>query len=294
MQYQVAMFAGLGNRLFQFASVYGMAKKNGVDFHVRMSKPNHEHNFNRYEYLFDNFESASISHTRRVSNELPEENDYVLIREVGEQFMDYVPTTFPTEVQKNTLFYGYFQNEAYFNEVREDLLTLFKAPKEVETFLTLVQTPMPNFKNTIAIHVRLGDYKNNPKHFIHLGQYYKASMDLAIANWASRDNANNEPMEFVVVCEEPQYLQMYYAFLCESEYKNVKITTLQRMDEVVTLYYMARCAGVIIANSSFSWWAAYLNVQPNKFITIPSKWINMDGVADTIPMNSQGAIIVDV
>ena len=69
--------------------------------------------------------------------------------------------------------------------------------------------------------------------------------------------------------------------------------TIHKMDEVITFYYMSKCDGVITANSSFSWWAAFLNQTPNKFIAIPSKWIHMDGV-DTVRMDSQGALVIDV
>jgi hypothetical protein len=268
------LFAGLGNRLFQFASAYGAARKLGAPLKVLGCNPNHAHNYNNYGYMLDNFERHGIPVDRQVTDAIIPPRDTVMIRENGEDFMKFdlnaVATTLNGGV--SVIMYGFYQNEQYFKEFRDELVGLLTPPLH-----TMPQTV--DFAHLIAIHVRLGDYRGNGKHFVNLNKYYERAIALA--------KETVPGASFTVVCEEPWLVYQFYPSL-----KDVPV--IPPMEETATLNFMTKCAGVIVANSTFSWWAAYLNQVPNKFVTIPSKWINHGGVHTTVRMDSQGAHVLPV
>lgn len=106
-------------------------------------------------------------------------------------------------------------------------------------------------KDSIFLHIRGGDYVGNVYHDIGLDAYYQR----AIAYFPGA--------YFLVVTNDPDYA-MKRPFLSNLNYKIVTES------EIDTLFIMSQCAGGICANSSFSWWGAYLN--PHRKIVMPDRW----------------------
>jgi hypothetical protein len=106
-------------------------------------------------------------------------------------------------------------------------------------------------KESIFLHIRGGDYVGHAVHGLQLDDYYQR----AIAHFPDA--------HFLVVTNDIEYA-MTRSWLADVKY------TLVMETEIDTLYLMSQCAGGICANSSFSWWGAYLN--PDRKIVMPDRW----------------------
>lgn len=147
----------------------------------------------------------------------------------------------------------YVQDFNYFDHHREEIKTLFGA--EI----------VPN--DYIAIHVRRGDYVNNP-HYTDLAStdYYEKAMD----EFPDED--------FRIFSDDIKWCKQRFGMYT----KNIRYS--EGKDEITDFNLMAGAKGLIIANSSFSWWAGYLNngkvVAPKSWSTLPSpplldNWISL-------------------
>ncbi len=135
---------------------------------------------------------------------------------------------------------GYFQSDKYFNE---------KTTKEIFAFEMELMPPVEfDAGNTCSIHVRRGDYLNHPDHHPVL----EISDDI---EWC-KHNLTAETIGHIET---------------EKGFDDLCIQFSENRTEMEDFYLMSKCAHNIIANSSFSWWAAYLNENPNNLVISPSK-----------------------
>ena len=174
---------------------------------------------------------------------------------------------------RNTLFLGYFQCEDYFAKYRKDLLNILKEPAIVTRALN---TTDMQFDTGMFLHVRTGDY--GPLNRIIPKSYYKECL-----------------------AQVPERVENVYVFsnhiddakkMMDDMTGGFKVHFVEHLDELETLYSMARMKyGGICANSSFSWWGAWLNTSPLKTIFMPKDWM-MDGNTASVNVYIKGAIIV--
>jgi hypothetical protein len=142
---------------------------------------------------------------------------------------------------------GYFQDWRYVTQEFIDLLLL--PPGAVER--------NPGVHEGIFLHIRGGDYVGNTYHDVGLDDYYAR----AIAMFPGA--------HFFLVTNDLNYA-MNKPYL-----KDLKYTVVLE-PELETLYLMSQCAGGICANSSFSWWGAFLN--PHRKIVMPDRWFPHNAV----------------
>lgn len=142
----------------------------------------------------------------------------------------------------NTMFKGYFQHYEYTDPIREEFIQKL-------VFNETILEKYPDIDKKIIIHVRGGDYKHNMFHELNLTNYYRKCIEACKGE------------SFIICTNDIPYAKQLVEN-CEFIQEN----------EVDTLFLMSKAKGVICANSSFSWWGAYLN--PNRPIFLPSKWYN--------------------
>lgn len=147
-------------------------------------------------------------------------------------------------LKEDTKFIGYFQNFEYIDSIREEFIQKL-------SFNEKILEKYSDISKQIVIHVRGGDYKNNKFHEQPLTNYYKRCIESCKGDM------------FIVCTNDIPYAKQL-----------IENCNFIEENEVDTLYLMSKAKGVICANSSFSWWGAYLN--PNRPIFIPSKWFNSD------------------
>lgn len=157
---------------------------------------------------------------------------------------------------------GYFQSEKYFIEyadvIRRDFSLKDPLSQKAQGYLRDVgTTPVP-----IAVHVRRGDYVSDPRTAAFHGacswEYYDKAMRLM------RERLGD--VRFFFFSDEPDWLAA----------QQVRGTIVSGLSPHEDMFLMSRCAHQIIANSSFSWWGAWLNRNPDKIVVAPKRWLLND------------------
>lgn len=163
-------------------------------------------------------------------------------------------------------FDGYWQNYRLFHPIIEQKVRdVFKIilPLGEQNLEFLSKTEK---KNTVSIHIRRGDYLKEP---LYLGicdlDYYKTAI-----NHMKR---NVESPIFVVFSNDIDWCKCNIVPLFEGSSYFI-IDWNSGVNSAIDLYLMSKCKHNIIANSSFSWWGAYLNENENKIVCSPKKWAN--------------------
>ncbi|GHT03919.1 alpha-1,2-fucosyltransferase [Bacteroidia bacterium] len=161
-------------------------------------------------------------------------------------------------------FSGYFQNECYLNPVKDRLFEHFtlKNPVNKENFELLNQI---RNCNSVSIHIRRGDYVQLASHLCTI-EYYNAAMKLM----ESRVRA---PLHYFLFSDDIEW--------CRNNIKTDMPLTIVNINSAENGYLdmelMKNCKHSIIANSSFSWMAAYLNRNPDKIVIYPKVWLMDNG-----------------
>jgi len=253
----IHMHGGLGNQLFQVAATYELAKKHNMHL-VLVYKDNFRrhmaHNTNKDEFFFTIFKEFNTI----FYNDIDFSN---VITYYEPKCFDYNDSI----IQENSDYYmeGYFQNQKFLNTYKSEVLQLFQNPsicKELTTKYLLLD-------ESYFIHVRRGDYMNNPTYHFDRDSYFIHAINYIM---------NKEGLlytHFFIVSDDIEFCKQNYIFhnIPRKTFIDERITTLQ------TLYFMSLCKkGGICSNSTFSGWATNLNTNPEKTIVVPKQWINID------------------
>ena len=151
----------------------------------------------------------------------------------------------------NTVYKGYFQSEKYFSHNRNFIINLFKNKNIIDQ----IKSKYPNISNqSISIHVRRGDYSVlEDLHPIQTKEYY----DKAISKIG-------EYKTLFIFSDDISW--------CKENLNYENCVFVEHNTDVFDLLAMSLCSNNIIANSTFSWWGAWLNENTNKTIIAPQKW----------------------
>lgn len=157
----------------------------------------------------------------------------------------------PISFMDNMALHGYFQSEKYFK--RETVREIFK--------LNLIPDELIRFENICAAHVRRGDYVNLPDHHpLCTIEYYWQAMNCI--------KSQTGIAHFFIYSDDIKW--------CEESFDNENfneftITYCKGFTDIHDFHEMSLCAHNIISNSTFSWWAAMLNKNPDKIVVSPHK-----------------------
>jgi hypothetical protein len=167
---------------------------------------------------------------------------------------------------------GYFQTHLYVDAIKEEFvsqLTLKNESKALKTFLSLAR-----IENPLMIHVRGGDFKSHVNSTGLLSfQYFQKALEIG--------TRITEPSHIWFFSDDEEF--------CDETIDKLKIKNCRRiypnsgLSPVETLVLMSNGSGIIISNSTFSWWAAYLSMR-SEFVIAPDKWFrNMEDPTHLIP-----------
>ena len=257
MSITVDLCGGLGNQLFQIATVLCTAKKTGLRpyFPNLYMLPQAGNTDRRHTY----YHILNISPDSLSSAPVPEKELIEISEQNGFRFQDIV-----LQPGKHYILKGYFQSYRYLQDLPE-LLRL--SPTDMNRVQELLH-PFPG-KTRVSIHVRHGDYlRLQHFHNVLSLDYYRKAWELI--------QKPGEEYDVLLFSDDPEWCRKNFSWI-----PNARI--IQETD-YVELYLMSQCKHNIIANSSFSWWGAYLNKNPGKRVVYPSRWIqyNVD-ISDLIP-----------
>lgn len=271
----IRYMGGLGNQMFQYAFRCNFEKKNKSvkdDIFFYKNNPNAmpfelKNSFPKIlleeaqEKDIDNFyiQKKNRSYIQKIKNKL---FPYTRIFQNEKKELFYDPQILKVQSAYIT---GYWQNYRYVQNVKEILYERFEFPRiENEKIVRLIEC-ISN-ENSVSLHIRAGDYllPENVEIFGNICtlQYYK---------------------DAIQKITEKIKTPMFFVFSNDINWckQNIPLENVIWMDEIslpehedwVEMYLMSCCKHNIIANSSFSWWAAWLNKNPKKIVVAPKQWL---------------------
>jgi hypothetical protein len=281
------LHGGLGNQLFQCASVYGIAKMTGrlPVLVFTESTAHYQHNKEIREYVDSVFKGMCCISCEYVCH-LPfvywSETDPKTLPDAC--FTNNVKLVAKIRAIQDPVFMnGYFQNENYFRNVKQMLLGHFYNPQVAAKIVA----KYPRVFESYFIHVRRGDYVGNQLYNIDYDSYLKKALRHVL-----KHADEGVFTHFYVVSNDIEYCKSHPTFISNKNI-NVQFTILDdpAITPLETLHFMASCRmGGICANSSFSWWGSYFNSNPDKRVYFPYEWMtNITGPIDVYP---DGALVI--
>jgi len=255
----------LGNHMFRIAATLGLAYKNGT-FAVfpYLNFPSPCGRTTLSYYLKTIFHSLNRSGDHNIFTYEFQEPPYTSTIYHEIPFID------------GMILRGHFQSYKYFDFCRDLIINSFKLPEY------MIEEMDKKYKHilkadTTSIHIRRGDYLSLVGIYEILGvEYYKQALKILGDN-----------QEIVVFSDDIEWCKTALNFIPKE-----KIHFIEGEEDVCDLYLMSKVKNNIISNSTFSWWAAYLNENKDKKVIAPWSWFgpkrvscNYKETADLIPEN---------
>jgi len=252
MYISIDLCGGLGNQLFQIAFVYSLCYKY-----------NAEPIFLRIDFSPSIFKNRPVYFStilKKINTIKKRKYDSLKFTTINEQTIGYNTINLHDENQQYK-FVGYFQTEKYFKQYKEQILDLFSLDEEIKQQIKQIHALIKGkFSETISMHIRRGDYLKLSKIYAILQKEY---YDKAISHF-SGDSLLVVFSDDINWCKQNlNYKNMFFV-------ENIQIDNLEQ--EVIEIQLISMCDHNIIANSSFSWWGAWLNENENKKVIAPKKW----------------------
>lgn len=180
-------------------------------------------------------------------------------------------------------FTGYFQSERYFEEVKEQVRKAFQfsgkiwgsVSKELEERIREYQTKIENKSQMpVSVHIRRGDYLENDEAYggICTDAYYQKAIEIM------EEKLPNAV--FYIFSNDTQWAKQWIDHFYKEKSRFIVIESTTEDTGYLDLFLMSKCRAHIIANSSFSWWGAWLDPDQEKIVIAPSKWVNHQDMKD--------------
>ena len=260
MKQSLFVTGGLGNQMFQYAMILAMKHRGkSVTKNTSLYDYNPMHN----GYMLDTafgisdgkccalFSNLLIIWNRLIrSNRLP----FLLYKEDETRFCDGAFNT------KKLYLDGCWINERYFEEIKDKILSTFVF-KGIDNRNVILSDEMKQC-NSVSLHIRRGDYLKNPMYNVCDEDYYVSAITYI--------KENVEAPKFYVFSDDPRWCKEFMKKM------NVDYSIIEHnsgKDCFKDMFLMTQCRHNIIANSTFSWWGAWLNLHDEKIVVCPSIWI---------------------
>lgn len=266
----VKVVGGLGNQMFQYAYAKALEQK-GHEVKIDISA------FETYKlhggYQLDKY-NIDLDSSIKDENEKFYKNTffYKVLRRFGMDFSRRIKEKsllFDNrffKIDDNSYLDGYFQCEKYFKDIREIILKQFTINQDISNYTKEIKNKIQNSQNSCSLHIRRGDFVNSKNINIHGAcdiEYYKKAMKYLEEKVV---NINyfifSDDIEWV-----KENLTIQNAIYIDSKEKRIPHEDI---------YLMSLCKNNIIANSSFSWWGAWLNQNEKKIVIAPKRWFADD------------------
>lgn len=233
----VRLMGGLGNQMFQWAYAKNLSLLKGTDLYFDLS--------------FVNADIQGVTKRYYSLGKFPgmQEREFHPDMVNGKKFVsvtDQAPLAGWDE-SLNYFLNGYFQNERFFSDHADEIRGIFGAPSYMAERFGITE-------NSVSLHVRRTDYLgSNGFHPVQEIEYYERAL-----------------------CEIGHYERLFVFSddieWCRENLNFENMVFVDGNDDVVDMWLMSLCRDNIMANSSFSWWGAWLNRNPNKKVVYPKRW----------------------
>lgn len=250
----------LGNQMFQYALLVGIAKRTGHRIAIPTHQRHKDSKLNlQIDEVFSIDENSSLGIIpQKTIKEPPLDLRY--LKEIENISIS----------DGNVDVFGYFQTERYFlhTEIEIQKAFRFRNTKIESETKCLFDTESKKFysssRKTIAVHVRRGDYLNFPDHHPFSSKYYLEALRYITSRIGQ--------CHVVVISDDIPWCENF--FQKYNEFGTYTFSTGSQEKDLAILRYSDHC---IISNSSFGWWGAWLNQTPGKIVVAPSPWFGPKG-----------------
>lgn len=245
---------GLGNQLFQWAVSKSLSVKYNTEYYFDLSY----------------FNTPSTGLVSKWNLEIDKLNIDFKSYQFEKVNLNLVIDDFNyREIDNNSFLDGYWQSEKYFIEIENLIRDELKVSPDIHNYI-INKYPVIN-DNTVSLHIRRGDYLNlQDYHPTQTVDYYNDAYDMI----------NDSSINVVVLSNDINW--------CKENIKFNHTSYIESETNIVDLYIMSLCKHNIIANSSFSWWGAWLNKNIDKKVIAPVNWFGEKSnlyTGDIIPKN---------
>jgi hypothetical protein len=270
----VKYWGGTGNILFQIATTIAYANK--------MNRPFILNSHPAFPNL-DNYTASSIGIN---------ESDFAnSLQELSE---DQIANNVPFPKNTNVKLTGFFQKHLLFDEYKLQIFRIIGIPQIRDSVIPIIHSPRFQMRGlfsqnpneiTISIHIRRGDYENLLCFFLLLNEYYYTNALIHIIN---SNHFHFFEAKYKVLCfyekksaesakkviSAIQQNEIISQFPIEFYHFNEIVGDDMNITDMEELAVISHCKHHIIANSTYSWWAAYINPDSDNIVCYPDKYYN--------------------
>ncbi|HEY5750685.1 MAG TPA: alpha-1,2-fucosyltransferase [Chryseolinea sp.] len=260
---RVELDGRLGNHLFQIAAGYALCLKNGnplkLDFSLATLLPFKSGALAAAMHIGRTMKVAPLRHPglrRRFSRTFPEAGlGYTVFRRDHEYDLSF------ESLGPKTVLQGFYQNERYFKPHERDIRALFSDDMGIDASSTPYYEDILT-SESVGVHIRRGDYLD--AFFSHLLvcnlSYYNQAIDIF--------RRTSEKFRFFLFSDDPVW--------CKQHFPARDFTIIETQtpldDPRLDFALLRRCRHHVMSNSTFSWWASWLNPYSKKNIICPDRW----------------------
>ncbi len=237
----------LGNQMFQYASLKGIARNRGFDYMVAHNADVVVDSLGNklYTELFNPFDIV-------VKQGVLDTQQY--IQEPHFQFSEELFNTCPD----NSSLVGYYQTPKYFNHIKDEIRSDFTFRPEI---LEPCKEMMEEMVEPVALHIRRGDFITNVEnHYNQDLEYYEEALTKFEKN-----------RQVIIFSDDTEWCNKQKLFAPD------RFLIAEGNSPYVDMCLMTMCSGFIIANSTFSWWPAWLSEAEDKKVVYPKQWFGVTG-----------------
>ncbi len=264
----VELQGGLGNQLFQYAFGRGLALKRGEELLLDESGLNNNKVISRHYSLAPFNIEAQVARPEQIEKI---KNRFGFASTLFRLFETKVLRNFHIGWEPHLLnskkqyFAGFFQSYKYLEQISESLRKEITLKEDLASKYSELLEKMAS-SDSVSLHIRRGDYVSDPNtkaaHYTFGLEYYEAAMKLI-------SEKIDNPVYFVFSDD--------IAWVKENLKINSSVifVSAPSTHDYEELILMSKCKNNIIANSSFSFWGAWLNQNPTKIVIAPQKWNNV-------------------
>ena len=288
------IMGGLGNQLFQIFTTISYAIDNNSQFVFPNTKVLFvgENTTTRYSYWCSFLKSLNMYtkdekdiQTNVLIHEHPDSTFTTIpkvetiINEINNNKTEYNHVNISND-DINLKFVGYFQSEKYFKHNYKEITEIIQLNKQKNELLEYVSqgNDLNMFlSNSISLHFRMGDFAKYSHYFVMLSDYYYVN---AISKIIEMDKSNLQQKHvynIIYFCEQEDINEVNQRIdniknkLSEKNIDNIQfIKSPSLSSDWQEMLFMSMCKHNIVANSTFSWWGAYFNDNPDKIVCYPT------------------------
>lgn len=239
----VKLLGGMGNQMFQFAAGLAQARRLNTTLQLDISLLG-----GKRKYVLDQWNLPDDVTTVTGVAPTVHENGMGYNRGINERVKD------------GDCLYGYWQSKRYFEHIQDDIRDIFTLPLVSNDRMKDLLTEIIPGEKSVMLHVRRDDYLVSPHKEFHgllPMSYYESAMDHITGRITNA--------RFFVFSEDVEW--------ASQNFLGDDVAIVPRGQEAEDIYLMSFCHHAITANSSFSWWGAFLgDTHPDRIVIAPSRW----------------------